>query len=402
MGDSKKGCEWHAVLEEAEDLAGSRFYTQGVEFCPGAIHFFPGLTAVIIVIDIISISIKSVKPINLIRGRQVWMIVKERQGRSEHTCLWVTEVLDIEDAFEFISSDSYGDDQYANQGCQANQFNKGQPILDGTKGKAKEMRSSKQTEFHLGDKVFIGADSSGNDKYIGQVGQTNQFDKEIAILSDQDFDIEDPLEFIGANTSGYEKHTKQDCQAGHFGKGQTMLDLFQDAFDSAAEERAAFHCYSFGSANSSNIWFFVLQMNHSASMLGSCLKFWSKINKLGIGATLPKRLFQKLKQWRNYEENNYFCPRICSNMELEIGSLVRVHPPWSGSDLYSPLPMFGSPVPYLHQVNSRKSATERNQFFSFGKFRDVVLNSDVFYSVSVRLLDCPVHSSFGYDTRLFR
>ncbi|KAG0465315.1 hypothetical protein HPP92_019479 [Vanilla planifolia] len=22
MGDSKKGCEWHAVLEEAEDLAG--------------------------------------------------------------------------------------------------------------------------------------------------------------------------------------------------------------------------------------------------------------------------------------------------------------------------------------------------------------------------------------------
>ncbi|KAG0465317.1 hypothetical protein HPP92_019481 [Vanilla planifolia] len=155
-------------------------------------------------------------------------------------------VLDIEDPLEFISSDSHGDDQYANQGCQTNQFNKGQPILDGTKGKAKEMRSSKQTEFHLGDKVFIGADSSGNDKYIDQVGHTNQFDKEIAILSDQDFDIEDPLEFIGANSSGYEKHTKQDCQAGHFGKGQTMLDLFQDAFDSAAEERAAFHSYSFG------------------------------------------------------------------------------------------------------------------------------------------------------------
>ncbi|KAG0449395.1 hypothetical protein HPP92_027348 [Vanilla planifolia] len=266
-------------------------------------------------------------------------------------------VLDIEDPLEFISSDSHGDDQYANQGCQTNQFNKGQPILDGTKGKAKEMRSSKQTEFHLGDKVFIGADSSGNDKYIDQVGHTNQFDKEIAILSDQDFDIEDPLEFIGANSSGYEKHTKQDCQAGHFGKGQTMLDLFQDAFDSAAEERAAFHSYSFGyhgrlqeviqlEKDRDIAYMKQLQTERRPSNESQCIhvRILSKVleaklavcqclfaencNNMELEQRYSKGCFKSSNSGETMKRTIIFCPRICSNTELEIGSLVCVHPPW--------------------------------------------------------------------------
>lgn len=77
----------------------------------------------------------------------------------------------------------------------------------------------------------------------------------------------------------------------------------------------------------------------------------------------------------NWKGKIVFNPRICGNVELEVGKLIRIYPPWY--ELINPPFLISFTEPYLGHDSWKGPLSQFNQ-----NYRDIFNNKFLSYSVS--------------------
>ncbi|XP_057721329.1 uncharacterized protein LOC130935552 isoform X2 [Arachis stenosperma] len=182
----------------------------------------------------------------------------------------------------------------------------------------------------------------------GKIGHTVQ-KRSRSDLPDMIADSEDSPDLVDSGSSSDNEESNQHMRITFYGKKtQTMADRFQEALGTSSVIAEGTHV---GVHNSSRAGIFGKLQQVMQTEKERDLDFWKKLqsgarpdSELGcfdvkiISRYLDGKLtvchcsFGKFTEHfpstNNRESTIIFSPRVCDNVDLEVGNLIRIHPPW--------------------------------------------------------------------------
>ncbi|XP_020959518.1 uncharacterized protein LOC107645615 isoform X5 [Arachis ipaensis] len=153
----------------------------------------------------------------------------------------------------------------------------------------------------------------------GKIGHTVQ-KRGRSDLPDMIADSEDSPDLVDSGSSSDNEESDQHMRITFCGKKtQTMADRFQEALGTSSIIAEGTHV---GVHNSLST-----ELEYLASCSRSCRQRKKEIWTFGKSYNLELDQIHFLST-NNRESTIIFSPRVCDNVDLEVGNLIRIHPPW--------------------------------------------------------------------------
>nr|CAD1838259.1 unnamed protein product [Ananas comosus var. bracteatus] len=189
--------------------------------------------------------------------------------------------------------------------------------------------------------------------------KTTSFGRTILLnLGDRDIDDDDPLEYVDGEASAEDEDVDQQDlnMASQKIRGQTMTDLFQDAFTASALEEPMVHAAKFSGAGYYGRLQRVMQIEKdrhleflkqsrggqsssndfrgfTVQILSRCLEgkltvchcSFEEDTEYSSGVKGP---IECVVDGGTVKRTVIFSSKICGNVDIEVGKFIRMYPPW--------------------------------------------------------------------------